>query len=96
MKRAGDQGGAEQGQLGDRESAVGQGESHLEVGDELGGCGGEDQVDGVTAEGESHLGEGVGGWRRQAAQLGGKEELATGEEKGSNFWSIPEQEIVIY
>ena len=106
MKRAGDQGGAEQGQLGDRESAVGQGESHLEDGgdaggggedgDDVGGCGGEDQVDGGVAEGQSHLGEGSGGWRRQAAQLGGMEELATGEEERSNFWSIPEQEIVIY
>ena len=75
MKRAGDQGGAEQGKLGDRERAVGQGESHLEDVDELGGCGGEDgddvgggsvddQVDGGVAEGQSHLGEGVGGWRR--------------------------------
>ena len=75
MKRAGDQGGAEQGKLGDRERAVGQGESHLEDVDELGGCGGEDgddvgggggedQVDGVTAEGQSHLGESGGGWRR--------------------------------
>ena len=55
MKRAGDQGGAEQGKLGDRERAVGQGESHLEVGgdvgcsggedgDNVGGCGGEDRV----------------------------------------------------
>ena len=107
MERAGDQGGAEQGKLGDRERPVGQGESHLEDDDELGGCGGEDgddvggcggddQVDGGVAEGQSHLGESGGGWRRQAAQLGGMEELATGEEEGSNFWSIPEQEIVIY
>ena len=106
MKRARDQGGAEQGKLGDRERAVGQGESHLEDGDDV-GCGGEDgddvgggggndQVDGGVAEGQSHLGEGGGGWWRQTAQLGGMEELATGEEERSNFWSIPEQEIVIY
>ena len=64
MKRAGDQGGAEQGKLGDRERAVGQGESHLEDGDDVEGCGGEDQVDGGVAEGQSHLGESGGGWRR--------------------------------
>ena len=78
MKRAGDQGGAEQGKLGDRERPVGQGESHLEDGgdvgggggedgedgDDVGGCGGEDQFDGGVAEGQSHLGEGGGGWRR--------------------------------
>ena len=64
MKRAGDQGGAEQGKLGDRERAVGQGESHLEDGDDVGGGGGDDQVDSVTAEGQSHLGESGGGWRR--------------------------------
>ena len=40
MKRAGDQGGAEQGKLGDRERAVGQGESHLEDGDDEEGGGG--------------------------------------------------------
>ena len=56
MKRAGDKGGAEQGKLGDRERAVGQGESHLEDGDDeeggggedgdnVGGCGGEDGDD---------------------------------------------------
>ena len=93
MERAGDQGGAEQGKLGDRERPVGQGESHLEDGDDVGGGGGGDQVDGVVAEGQSHLGEGGGGWWRQTAQLGGMEELATGEEERSNFWSIPEQEI---
>ena len=107
MERAGDQGGAQQGKLGDRERPVGQGECHLEDGgdvgggcgedgDDVGGCGGDDQVDGMAAEGQSHLGEGGGGWWRQTAQLGGMEELATGEEERSNFWSIPEQEIVIY
>ena len=55
MERAGDQGGAQQGKLGDRGRPVGQGECHLEDIDELGGCGGEDGDDVGGCGGEDQV-----------------------------------------
>ena len=48
--------------------------------------------EGAVGEGEGDTGEGGQGKRRQAAELGGEEELPTREKEGANFWTIPERE----
>ena len=48
--------------------------------------------EGAVGEGEGNTGEGGQGERRQAAQLGGEEELPAREKEGTNFWTIPEGE----
>ena len=51
--------------------------------------------EGAVGEGEGDAGEGGQCMRRQAAELGGEEELPTREKEGTNFWTIPEESVEI-